>query len=116
MSNRALLKDPSRQEWVEHPRFPGIDIKTLLTSGDNPFASAGLVRVHPQGIIGRHKHAEQLETVYVLAGSSVLVLGNEQFHFIQGQMISIPAGLEHSLFNEEDEPVDLLTFFTPPVI
>jgi len=47
-------------EWQEHARFPGIYMKSLLTSADNPLASVNVVQVPSGGNIGRHHHAQQL--------------------------------------------------------
>ena len=102
-------------EWQEHARFPGIYMKGLLTSADNPLASVNVVRVPPGGNIGRHRHAQQLETVWVIKGNAVLTLDQTEVSIRDGQIIAISIGLEHALQNEGDTLVELLTFFTPPL-
>jgi quercetin dioxygenase-like cupin family protein len=62
------LADLGTGEWQEHARFPGIYLKGLLTSADNPLASVNVVRVPPGGKIGRHRHAQQFETIWVIRG------------------------------------------------
>ena len=103
-------------EWQEHARFPGIYMKGLLTSADNPLASVNVVRVPPGGDIGRHRHAQQLETVWVIKGNAILTLDQMEVSIRDGQIIAIPMGLEHALRNEKQDLVELLTFFTPPLI
>lgn len=90
-------------------------MKSLLGSADNPLAGVSVVRVPPDGVIGRHLHANEIETVYVLAGQSVLTLGDTDHHFAAGQIVAIPARLEHALRNTGDETVELLCIFTPPL-
>lgn len=102
-------------EWQEHARFPGIYMKSLLNSADNPLASVNVVQVPPDGNIGRHRHAAQLETVWIIQGEAILTLDKTELHLRDGQIIAIPMGLEHSLRNEGQTPVELLTFFTPPL-
>jgi quercetin dioxygenase-like cupin family protein len=102
-------------EWQEHVRFPGIYMKSLLTSTDNPLASANVVQVPPAGNIGRHRHAHQLETVWIIKGEAILTLDQTDVSLKDGQMIAIPMGLEHALRNEGPSLVELLTFFTPPL-
>jgi hypothetical protein len=46
-------------------------MKTLITSAGNPLAGVNLVRVPPDGVIGRHHHSKETEMVYVLAGESI---------------------------------------------
>ena len=107
--------DLNAGEWQEHTRFAGIYMKGLLTSEDNPLASVNVVQVPPGGIIGRHHHAHQLETVWIIKGNAMLTLDQTDLHLKDGQIVAIPIGLEHALQNEGDTPVELLTFFTPPL-
>lgn len=109
------IADLSAGEWQEHIRFPGITMKSLLTAADNPLASVNAVQVPPGGIIGRHRHAKQLETVLVVTGEPVLTLDQTDIQLKAGQIVAIPIGLEHALRNEGDTLVQLLTFFTPPL-
>ena len=102
-------------EWQEHARFPGIYMKSLLTSADNPLASVNVVQVPPGGVIGRHAHVQQLETVWIIKGEAILTLGQTDVHLNDGQIIAIPIALEHALRNDAQSPVELLTFFTPPL-
>jgi len=53
--------------------------------------------------------------VYVLAGQTVLTLGNTDHAFNAGEIVAIPAGLEHALANTGSETVELLCIFTPPL-
>jgi len=103
-------------EWQEHARFPGIYMKSLLTSEDNLLASVNVVQVPPGGLIGRHRHAQQLETVWVITGEAILTLDQTDVNLKNGQIIAIPIGLEHALRNEGHTVVELLTIFTPPLI
>ena len=102
-------------EWQEHVRFPGIYMKGLLTSADNPLASVNVVQVPPGGKIDRHRHAQQIETVWVIKGNAILTLEQTEVYIRDGQILAIPIGLEHALRNEGQTLVELLTFFTPPL-
>ena len=107
--------DIAAGEWQEHTRFPGIYWKGLLTTADNPLASVNAVRVPPGGNIVRHRHAQQLETVWVIRGNAILTLDQTEVSIRDGQIIAIPIGLEHALRNEGQVSVELLTYFTPPL-
>ena len=111
----APIADVNAGEWMEHSRFRGIYLKRLLTPADNPLASVNVLRVPPGGIIGRHLHPTQVETVYALAGQSILTLDQTEVALNAGQIVAIPIALEHALRNEGTETVELLTFFTPPL-
>ena len=109
------VADLEAGEWQEHARFPGISIKGLLTASDNPHASINVIRVPPGRTVGRHRHAQQVETVLVVQGIAILTLDQTEVSLRDGQIIAIPIGLEHALRNEGSALVELLTFFTPPL-
>jgi mannose-6-phosphate isomerase-like protein (cupin superfamily) len=111
---RVGIIDDASAEWKPHPRFPGILVKQLLTSADNSLASVGRAQLPPGGVIGWHDHGEKVETVYVLAGSGTLTIGQEEFPFSARQIVAIPGGAEHTLRNTGAEPMELLTISTPP--
>jgi quercetin dioxygenase-like cupin family protein len=102
-------------EWQQHARFPGISMKGLLTTLDNPFANVNVIQVPPGAGVGRHRHAEQVETVWVIRGNAILTLDQIEVSIKDGQIIAIPIGLEHALRNDGTTLVELLTFFTPPL-
>jgi quercetin dioxygenase-like cupin family protein len=109
------VADPMVGEWQEHARFPGVYTKGLLSTTDNPLANVNAVRVPPGATIGRHRHAGQFETVWVIRGNPILTLDQTEVSLRDGQIIAIPIGLEHALRNEGPDLVELLTFFTPPL-
>lgn len=103
-------------EWQEHARFPGIYMQFLLNTTDNPFANINAVQVPPGGLIARHRHTQQIETIWVITGKPILTLDQQEVVLRDGQIIAIPFGLEHALRNEGPVTVELLTFFTPPLV
>lgn len=113
--SEITIADAGVVSWEEHPRIRNVFMKTLLTAGDNALANVNLVKVPVGGEVPLHLHADEVETVYVLAGRSTLVLGEAEVAFDRGQAVAIPKGLEHALINVGDEAVELITFFTPPL-
>jgi len=109
------IADLKAGEWQEHTRFPGIYMKGLLNTADNPLASVNVIQVPPGGEVSRHHHAQQIETIWVITGNAILTLDQTEVSIKDGQIIAIPIGLEHALRNEDQSPVELLTFFTPPL-
>ena len=104
--------DEAAKDWAAHPRFATIFMKQLLSGDNGGPAAVSRVRVPVGEAIGRHIHASQVETVYVLSGQSRLTLGENEVAFSSGHIVPIPAGLAHSLINIGSEPVELLCIFT----
>ena len=112
--NPLTIADKNAGEWKEHPRFKGIWVKPLLTAAENSLANVNVVRVPPGKGIGSHTHGNQVETIYVIAGKSILTLNGTEVAFQAGQIIAVSSSTEHSLRNEGPEMLELLTVFTPP--
>ncbi len=113
--NLPRVVDIADVEWAEHPRFAGVFMRALLTRADNALANVSMVQVPPGREVRRHVHPTQVETVYLLAGKSILTVGQTEIPLEAGQLTAIPSGLEHALRNVGAEPVELLAFFTPPI-
>jgi len=101
--------------WEPHPRYPSVDFKALIKGADNTFTSIGLLRFPPSGVVGIHIHANEIETIYGLAGAGILTLQDKETTFSAGQIVSIPMGMEHGLRNESENDLEILTIFTPPL-
>ena len=62
-----------------------------------------------------HRHNET-QITWIIKGEGILTLDQIDVNLKIGQIIAIPINLEHALRNESQLPVELLTFFTPPLI
>ncbi len=109
------VADKEAGDWKDHPRFRGVQVKNLLTTADNVWANVNVVRVPPGREIGMHGHSEQVETIHVLAGESILTVCGAERRFCAGQIVAVPVSVAHSLRNDGQEMVELLTIFTPPL-
>ena len=65
-----------------------------------------------RGSIAAHYHADHEETVYVIAGSARLLLGDEWHDLQRGDLIHIPRGLVHQV--EIEKSVSAISLFAPP--
>lgn len=108
--------DPVALPTTEHPRFAGIGMQQVFTKADHAFASIGIVYVPPGGVIGRHVHPNEIEVVHIRAGRAILTTGETERPFEAGQFVAIPIDMEHGLRNQGSETVELITFFTPPIV
>jgi quercetin dioxygenase-like cupin family protein len=111
----APFVDQADIAWDPHPRYPSVYFKPLIGAVDNEYASFGLVRLPPGGVIGIHAHPKEVETIYGIEGNGIFTLQDNEFPFTGGQIISVPIGMEHGLRNESDDDVLILTIFNPPL-
>lgn len=98
--------------------LPGRD--WLLLLGPENSASRNLtigVAIFPAGSApAPHVHPAQEEIVYVVSGRGRLVTPEETAALVPGTAVFIPVGLEHGTVNVADEPLELVSVFSPPVV
>ena len=104
--------DCGEAEWVGHPEYPGVELKTLL-AGE---LAAGrlralLVRVAPGCALAVHIHENQWEMHEVLTGTGFSTLAGSTGEYTTGTLALIPAGVKHSVQAGENGLMLLAKFF-----
>jgi len=70
----------------------------------------------PAGTLGAaHTHAAEEEIIYILSGQGAILAGGQQAPLEPGVAVFIPPGLAHQIRADGDEPLKLVTLFSPPV-
>lgn len=90
------LKDVDSMSTVELMRGQGV--------------SAHLIQVRTR--VRPHYHRDHGETVYVLEGSGILILGDRVYPLKAGSLLMIPKGVIHSF--DAKQPTTVLSVFDPP--
>lgn len=88
-------------------------LSTPETTGAGTFSS-GVVVLKPGEGHERHTHPDSEEVLYVLSGEGVQTIGDETRDVAAGDMLYIPAGVEHSTQNDSWEPLRFLAMYGPP--
>ncbi|MGA8207213.1 MAG: cupin domain-containing protein [Candidatus Dormiibacterota bacterium] len=63
-----------------------------------------------------HTHPAEEEMIYVLSGRGQIITDAVVVDLRPGLAVYIPPGLHHATAADDDEPLHLLTAFSPPVI
>lgn len=90
------LKEGDNQTNVELMRGEGV--------------SAHLVQVRSR--VRPHYHKEHSETVYLLEGSGIFIVGDRAYPVKVGSLMMIPRGVIHSF--DAKQPTSVLSIFDPP--
>jgi quercetin dioxygenase-like cupin family protein len=106
-------QEAAARPWTPHPRFPGVELK-LLVSGRNTEGalSCHLVRVQPGCALESHVHEGQWELHEVAAGRGRAELPGGTVDYAPGVMAVIPAGAGHAV-HAGPEGLTLLAKFFP---
>ncbi len=113
--NPANEREFSRLPWNDHPSFPGVTLKHLVTSEEtNGLFSYHLVKIEPGHAIGNHIHDPQLETHEVIHGTGVCRKNEITGTYKPGVISIFPPRTPHAVEADED---GLLIFakFMPPL-
>lgn len=74
-----------------------------------------LMTLQPGEEIGLETHEEHDQFIRIEAGEGKAVLGGEDAPLADGDVVIIPAGVEHNVVNTSDDaPLRLYTLYAPP--
>jgi oxalate decarboxylase/phosphoglucose isomerase-like protein (cupin superfamily) len=88
-------------------------MNTPDVTGSEEF-SAGVVVLEPGKGHERHTHPDSEEILYFLSGEGEQTVADEKRTVGPGEMVFIPAGVEHSTMNRSWEPLRFLAIYGPP--
>ena len=99
--------------WSPHPVFEGVRLKHLVTSQQTGgLFSYHLVEIAPGKSIGRHVHAEQLETHEVAAGCGICLDDGREVIYTPGTVAVLRKNTPHEV-QAGDEGLYLFAKFIP---
>ena len=73
-----------------------------------------IMTIPPGGAIGMETHPDNDQVLVVVAGRAESVLDGVTQEVGEGQMVVVPAGVEHDVRNAGDEALRLYTVYGPP--
>jgi oxalate decarboxylase/phosphoglucose isomerase-like protein (cupin superfamily) len=88
-------------------------MNTPELTGSEAF-SAGVVLLEPGKGHERHTHPDSEEILYFLSGEGTQTIADEEREVGPGEMVYIPAGVEHSTINTSWEPLRFIAVYGPP--
>ncbi|WP_380680822.1 cupin domain-containing protein [Salinigranum sp. GCM10025319] len=88
-------------------------MNTPELTGSEAF-SAGVVLLEPGKGHERHTHPDSEEILYFLSGEGTQTIADEERDVGPGEMVYIPAGVEHSTINTSWEPLRFIAVYGPP--
>lgn len=105
--NEAEVFELPGRDWL-HYVGPSVTGSKNITVGFSEFPAGSA----PEG----HVHPTQEEVIYIVAGRGKLVSPINTVDLEPGTVVYIPIGLHHQTVNDGDEPLTMVTSFSPPVV
>ena len=112
-----MIKRVAREEARRLP-LPGRDWYTYISPDNSPARNVSVgVSIFPPGSRpDGHVHPSEEETIYVTSGRGRLVTPELTAELEPGVSVLIPSGTFHATESDGPEPLELVCFFSPPVV
>lgn len=91
--------------------FKGDFFKILATTKRS---QVGVMTIAPGGDSGPEEVHEADQIVYIVEGAAEVVVNGERGRLEAGELVTIPAGSQHHIYNKGKEPLFFLTIYAPP--
>ena len=101
-------------EWTPHPAgLAGVEMKKFRSRENGKFQeSIAIVRINAGSVVPPHIHEQEDDNLYILSGKGRIRVGSELYELIKGSQISVPAGIQHEIF-DVDEDLYVYDVFAP---
>lgn len=73
-----------------------------------------IMDVKPGEDIGLEVHPNEDQVLYLLSGKGEVLLNGQKSNFNPGDCVLVPAGTEHNFTTVGDEPMKIITTYSPP--
>ncbi len=112
-----MIKRVGREEASLYP-LPGRNWYSYVGPDNVPTERVSMgVSVYPAGSKpAGHVHDSQEETIYCAAGRGRIVTPDDTAEVMTGVTVWVPAGIHHATESDGPEPLELVCFFSPPVV
>jgi quercetin dioxygenase-like cupin family protein len=105
-----MVKKVSEQKTME--RATGVGFHLFVEPEEIHGAGRlfGKITIQPGGCIAPHRHDDEMETFYVAKGICRMEDNGETVHLSQGDVLVTKCGDNHAVYNDTNEPVELIAF------
>lgn len=106
-----------KEQEVEGIQLPGRNWKKLIDPerGNCKNMIFGIVTFPPGSDPGTHIHGKEEEIIYVLSGRGETRVGEKIYPLEPGVAVFTEPGVEHGVRTIGNEPLILISVFSPPV-
>lgn len=86
--------------------------RQVLETGEN--TQVVIMSIPPGGEIGSEVHPDNDQVLFLVDGEGTVILNGEESTFKKGDLVLVKAGTEHNFITEGDEPMKIITTYSPP--
>jgi quercetin dioxygenase-like cupin family protein len=109
----AAVFDPRELTGEEYLPNRGVVLTGMLGKARGDAFGLYLGRIEPGCEIAREIHPETTETIYVLSGEAIGVVGEQEIPLVPGQVLHVDKNTHHGLRNAGSQPLEFLVIGSP---
>jgi len=117
MSRETLIRNIAEVPWEELPGHHGGALSKLLVHPDTTGSRHTDYRIscyQPRAYVAPHTHKVQEQVYHVLEGEGLMEFGGERRVVRRHDVIFIPPGIEHAIYNTGTTDLLFIVATTPP--
>ncbi|MBI2797939.1 cupin domain-containing protein [Candidatus Saccharibacteria bacterium] len=96
-----------KQKTLDNTTF-----RTVLANGKN--TQVVVMDVKPGEDIGKEVHPDNDQVLYLVSGKGTVYLSGQESEFNPGDCVLVPAGTEHNFTTVGNQPMKIITTYSPP--
>jgi len=73
-----------------------------------------VMHIPPAGEIGAEIHPDNDQVLYLVQGEGTVYLEEQPAPFNEGDCVLVPAGTKHNFVASDDQPMKIITTYSPP--
>lgn len=106
-----------QEKDIQGLQLPGRFWKKLVGPDDGNCQNMilGVVTFPPGSDPGTHLHEREEEIIYVISGAGKTRVGDKVYALAPGVAVFTEPGIEHGVKNTGDQPLVMISVFSPPV-
>lgn len=109
----GVVFDPATMDPSEYLPNRGVFLTGTLGAARGDAFGLYYGRMEPGAAIAREIHPETSETVYILSGEAVGLVGDVEVPLTAGQVLHVDKDVHHGLRNAGDGPLEFLVIGHP---
>lgn len=99
-------------ENINDKAMQNTSFRTVLANSKH--TQVVIMDVKPGEDIGLETHPNEDQVLYLLSGKGEVFLNGQKSMFNAGDCVLVPAGTEHNFTTVGDEPMKIITTYSPP--
>lgn len=109
------MQDSSDNKNVVHIRQRALEntyFRQVLITGEH--TQIVIMHIPAGGEIGEETHNENDQVLYLVSGKGTVYLNDESFEYEAGDIVLVPVGTRHNFVAADDQPLKIITTYSPP--